>query len=114
MRILQPSTQVGRTEIVTEILQFCFAIRGVLSARRNYSKLHSGFNQTVQKHAMSWMPPPLPFGTNTRAAYWRKIFQIPLSEPSAPLLRQMAAERLKQLDAISQEELEQVLHNRDA
>ena len=114
MRFLQPSTQVGRTEIVTAILQFCFAIRLVSSARSNYSKLHPGFNQPVQEHAMSWMPPPLPFGTNTRAAYWREILQIPLSEPSAPLLRQMAAERLNQLDAISKEELEQVLNNRDA
>jgi len=59
------------------------------------------------------MPPPLPFGTETRADYWRKILQIPLSEPSAPLLRQMAAERLIQLDAISPEELEQLLNNLD-
>jgi len=59
------------------------------------------------------MPPPLPFGTETRADYSRKILQIPLSEPSAPLLREMAAERLIQLDAISQEELEQVLNNLD-
>jgi len=59
------------------------------------------------------MPPPLPFGTKTRVDYWQKILQISLSEPSAPLLRQMAADRLKQLEAISQEEAEQVLNNLD-
>ena len=67
----------------------------------------------MQENAVSWMPPPLPFGTETRVDYWQKILQISLSEPSAPLLRQMAADRLKQLEAISQEEAEQVLNNLD-
>lgn len=49
---------------------------------------------------MSWTPPRLP--TRDResvVAYWRQILEIPDDEVGAPMLREMATERLRTLGA---------------
>jgi len=49
---------------------------------------------------MSWAPPPLPSRQRESiVAYWQAIFAIPSDEPSANILREMASQRLGELQA---------------
>ena len=49
---------------------------------------------------MSWTPPPLPLTSHDSiVAYWRAVLEIPLSEPGAEILRDMASQRLVELQA---------------
>lgn len=51
---------------------------------------------------MPWTPPAPPLAhIESRIAYWRQIMEIPDSEPSAPVLRSIAAHRLSELGALS-------------
>ena len=48
---------------------------------------------------MSWSPPHPPTGSfQSTVAYWQAIFEIPLDEPGAEMLREMAAQRLAELE----------------
>lgn len=55
---------------------------------------------------MPWSPPPPPLSyPKARIAYWRTLLTIPEAEPAAALLRSMAAHRLFELGALSDEEV---------
>jgi hypothetical protein len=50
---------------------------------------------------MSWTPPQLPSRQHESIlAYWQAILAIPTNEPSAEILREMASQRLVELQAI--------------
>jgi hypothetical protein len=47
---------------------------------------------------MAWYPPHPPTGSvQSIVAYWQAILAIPLSEPGAEMLRDMASRRLTEL-----------------
>ena len=55
---------------------------------------------------MAWTPPLPPLAyPESRIAYWRSVLAIPDEEPSAPLLRSMAAHRLVELGALSPDDV---------
>jgi hypothetical protein len=57
---------------------------------------------------MPWVPPAPPLNhKQSRISYWQRILAIPATEPSAPLLRDMAAHRLMELGALSVAEARQ-------
>ena len=59
---------------------------------------------------MAWVAPPLPHkNSNAKIAYWLRILEVPKDEPGADMLRGMAAQRLLELQAISDEEAGQYL-----
>lgn len=50
---------------------------------------------------MSWIPPRPPLNSvESKIAYWQRVLEIPEEEPSAPILRSMAAHRLVELGAL--------------
>ena len=50
---------------------------------------------------MSWHPPHPPTGSyQSIVAYWKAILEIPLNEPGAAMLRDMASQRLTELEII--------------
>lgn len=56
---------------------------------------------------MPWIPPRPPTNSlQARVAYWRRLLEIPHSEPSAVLLQSMAARRLLQLGVLSDVEVQ--------
>jgi len=58
---------------------------------------------------MPWTPPHPPSRSRqARVVYWRRILEIPSSEPAAPLLQSMAAHRLLELGGLSEAEVEQL------
>jgi hypothetical protein len=64
---------------------------------------------------MAWtLPTPPRQSLESRVAYWQQMLQIPLDDPAAPTLREMAAHRLCELGALSATEAEQVMGTRDA
>lgn len=51
---------------------------------------------------MTWSPPDIPrYDRTSRIRYWQSLLLIPDDEPGARMLRGMAAQRLLQLDAIT-------------
>ena len=59
---------------------------------------------------MTWIAPPLPhMNSNAKIEYWLRILEVPQDEPGAGLLREMAAQRLLELQAISEIEAGQYI-----
>ena len=49
---------------------------------------------------MSWTLPAAPRRSlESRVAYWRQLLEIPIEEPGAAVLREMATHRLSELGA---------------
>jgi hypothetical protein len=54
---------------------------------------------------MPWTPPNPPFANRESiVAYWNAILEIPLSEPGAGMLRDMASHRLMELGVVFADE----------
>lgn len=67
-------------------------------------------NELSDSTEVPWTPPIPPRSTlKSKVTYWQRILEIPLNEPSAPILRQMAAQRLMELGAMSETEANGVL-----
>ena len=63
---------------------------------------------------MSWIPPHLPLRSReSKVGYWQAILEIPDAEPSAPILRSMAAHRLVGLGALSEWEARPFLKSQE-
>ena len=59
---------------------------------------------------MAWTVPPLPSkSSNDKVDYWLRILEVPMDEPGADMLRDMAAQRLVELRAMTESEASQYL-----
>jgi hypothetical protein len=77
------------------------ALRCFLALPEKGAVTASQFACTQTSRMSNWFPPHPPISNVSRVIYWREILEIPLTEPSAELLRTMAVERLVKLGALS-------------